>query len=319
MQAFRTSVQRKYFIDKKIRDKTYPTATSLAKDYEKEFSKKIDPRTIATDISELRQIFKAPIKYDFKKRGYFYSDESFYLNVLEGETSGIPIGNISKNTLCEKTVPEWQQELLISFMNEVLPSLKAKILPSSDFSHTNITVLPSFADSAVSTNIEKLFLKAIKNNDILDVEVHLNEKNTERFNFLPLHLICQGESRLFFGKEFQKNNLEEERFGLLNLGAVFSANMLYSTVETKEKKKAIAENLNKEDAVRLYDINKTDESFEPKGSFYAQTTGNDDIEIIMTQDDKKHIFVFSSYASVLKEEKNRRYQKVGEFILNSLD
>jgi hypothetical protein len=98
---FKPSIHRKCFIDKKIREKTYPTASSLARDYKKEFGKTVDPRTIAGDIADMRRALNAPIKYDSEKRGYVYSNPSYTLNLLKNEATSLTSGILEKSVLEE--------------------------------------------------------------------------------------------------------------------------------------------------------------------------------------------------------------------------
>jgi predicted DNA-binding transcriptional regulator YafY len=89
-QVFKPSTYRKWFIDKKLREKTYPTTASLARDYKKEFGKKINPRSIAADIAEMREELKAPIKYDAEKRGFFYTNPDYTLDFIKDELMTLP-------------------------------------------------------------------------------------------------------------------------------------------------------------------------------------------------------------------------------------
>ncbi|MEL3900875.1 MAG: HTH domain-containing protein [Treponema phagedenis] len=59
-------------IDELIRGKKYPTAKSLAKEFE------VSTRTIERDIEFLRDMYNAPISYDYSKRGYKYTSDSFF-------------------------------------------------------------------------------------------------------------------------------------------------------------------------------------------------------------------------------------------------
>lgn len=93
------SIHRKCFIDRKIRENSYPTAASLARDYQAEYGKKIDPRTIANDIAGMRRELSAPIHYDSEKRGYVYSDSSFSADIFPDETADISLGALGKSGL----------------------------------------------------------------------------------------------------------------------------------------------------------------------------------------------------------------------------
>ncbi len=315
MRAFKTSVQRKIFIDKKIRDKTYPSATSLAKDFEKENNKKIDPRTIASDISELRHKYKAPIKYDSKKRGYFYSTDDFFLNIFDGEADTYFNENIALPH--EMIIPDWQRMLLLSFMKEVLPECAEENDTKESLSNSSISVLPSVFKDSFDASIETSFINALKTKVALTLEVVLEKDSIEKYDFIPLHLICQGEYRLYFGKRLSGDSEKVETYCLLNLSLVKTAAIAYSSLKDLNKFKEIADDFSNIHDTRFYSVNK-EESEDGEiqiASYYAQTIGHNDVEIIMTESRKKSIYVFSCYPSLRDKEDILRYQKVGEFVL----
>jgi hypothetical protein len=92
MLPIKPSTHRKCFIDRKIRENSYPTAASLARDYRSEYGKKVDPRTIAKDIAEMRRELSAPIHYDSEKQGYVYTGSSFRAEIFSGDAADIPLG-----------------------------------------------------------------------------------------------------------------------------------------------------------------------------------------------------------------------------------
>lgn len=80
--AVRSALLRIAVIDEKLRARTWPNASTLARDLE------VTPRTIHRDLEFLRDQRKAPIAFDAKKNGYFYTEPSFrlpYFSISEGE------------------------------------------------------------------------------------------------------------------------------------------------------------------------------------------------------------------------------------------
>ncbi len=302
MQAFKASVQRKFFIDKKIRAKSYPTAASLSRDYEKECNRKIDPRTIATDIAELRQEYNAPIKYDAKHRGYVYSDEKYVFNALQGETETFPY---------EHSISDWEKNILNSFISETLPVFKEK--KEEDLTSEHVTVLPSITEKNAESNIEKIFLEALHTGTPLYLEMTTKTKETQKF--LPLHLICMGEDRLFFGKSLKG---WEPAFSLINISLVVKAIADSSQYTIQGNYSDFNSETASEDAyaeARVVDLSEKNKDVRP--TFYAQTTGNEDIEIIMSQNGKRHIFVFTYFPSNQGDGSIKEYFPAAEFVLNS--
>lgn len=75
----RPPIYRMQYIDKKMREDHYPNCSSMAKECE------VSTRSIRRDIDYMRDLLNAPIAYDSKKRGYYYTnpDWSFLLsNIL---------------------------------------------------------------------------------------------------------------------------------------------------------------------------------------------------------------------------------------------
>lgn len=67
------NIHRLTWLDKKIRNLSYPNRRTLAEKFE------ISIRQAQRDIDYLKNSLDAPIKYDGKKRGYYYEDESYIL------------------------------------------------------------------------------------------------------------------------------------------------------------------------------------------------------------------------------------------------
>ena len=63
-------------IDEQLRAKRFPSARSLAKEFD------VSKRTVERDIEFLRDRYEAPIEYDHSKCGYAYTQETFFLKSL---------------------------------------------------------------------------------------------------------------------------------------------------------------------------------------------------------------------------------------------
>jgi predicted DNA-binding transcriptional regulator YafY len=69
----KTALARLYFIDKEISSGAYPNTKSLARAYE------AGTATISRDIEFMRDRLGAPIEYDYRRRGYYYTERTFRL------------------------------------------------------------------------------------------------------------------------------------------------------------------------------------------------------------------------------------------------
>jgi len=82
MQKFKPQFKRLSFIDRKLKEKTYPNCTVLARAWE------VSAKTIQRDIDYLRDELDAPIEYDSLKHGYYYTEKNFSLpsmNISESD------------------------------------------------------------------------------------------------------------------------------------------------------------------------------------------------------------------------------------------
>ena len=73
MPKFKPQYRRLLFIDSKLRENVYPNSVSLAREWE------VSGRTISRDIDYLRDELRAPIEYDRKHNGYYYTEANYRL------------------------------------------------------------------------------------------------------------------------------------------------------------------------------------------------------------------------------------------------
>jgi predicted DNA-binding transcriptional regulator YafY len=69
----KTALPRIYFIDREIASGKYPNTRTLAENYE------TGTATISRDIEFMRDMLNAPIEYDYKRKGYYYTEKTFRL------------------------------------------------------------------------------------------------------------------------------------------------------------------------------------------------------------------------------------------------
>lgn len=73
MKQSRPPLVRMYALDERLRSNQYPNCTSLAAHFE------VHPKTIQRDVDYMRDVLRAPIEYDKKKRGFFYLKDWVFL------------------------------------------------------------------------------------------------------------------------------------------------------------------------------------------------------------------------------------------------
>jgi predicted DNA-binding transcriptional regulator YafY len=66
-------INRILMLDEAIHSGRYPSIKKMA------LRAEVTERTIERDIEYLRDMYQAPIEYDYGKRGYYYSEPNFFM------------------------------------------------------------------------------------------------------------------------------------------------------------------------------------------------------------------------------------------------
>lgn len=120
MKKFKPQHSRLLFIDKRIREKTYPNCASLAEEWE------VSAKTIQRDLDYMRSMLDAPMTYDAGKRGYYYTQECFHLPAIALNDSELFAIFIAEKVLGQyESTPIYPR--LKSFFAKVAESLPEKI------------------------------------------------------------------------------------------------------------------------------------------------------------------------------------------------
>ncbi|MFC1671322.1 helix-turn-helix transcriptional regulator [Spirochaetota bacterium] len=120
MQKFKTIQYRLLFIDNLLRKEKYPNCSTMAKEYE------VSPRTIQRDIDHMRDMLSAPIEYDKKKRGFYYTELNYQfpsmVDLKESEFFAICIA--------QKALEQYENTPIYEKLSDVFDKIRA-FLPES--------------------------------------------------------------------------------------------------------------------------------------------------------------------------------------------
>lgn len=181
-------------IEQSIRNGEYPNANKLNEKLRTNFSRS----TFGRYIEILKDEYDAPIAFDYRKNGYYYTDSTFTLNQVmlkEGEllslSTILPLLDQYKNTPMEKSFR--------SLMNKLIKMLPDSITVDSalvnDEVHFTSDPITSF-EEGVFENV----LKATKQHFTLKMEYKTSSnKDFEERLFDPYHLICHKGSWYVLG------------------------------------------------------------------------------------------------------------------------
>ena len=184
-------------IDKDIRNGDYPNANKLNKEHGWNLSRS----TFGRYINILRDDYGAPVEYDFQKNGYYYTDNTFFIQQVmlkEGElltlSTILPLLEQYKNTPLEKSYRDLMEKL-IQMLPETITVDSALINNEVHFISDPITTF----EKGVFENV----LKATKMHKTLLLE-YKTAQNTdyEERRFDPYHMICQKGSWYVLGYSY---------------------------------------------------------------------------------------------------------------------
>ena len=184
-------------IDKDIRNGDYPNANKLNKEHGWNLSRS----TFGRYINILRDDYGAPVEYDFQMNGYYYTDNTFFIQQVmlkEGElltlSTILPLLEQYKNTPLEKSYRDLMEKL-IQMLPETITVDSALINNEVHFISDPITTL----EKGVFENV----LKATKMHKTLLLE-YKTAQNTdyEERRFDPYHMICQKGSWYVLGYSY---------------------------------------------------------------------------------------------------------------------
>jgi hypothetical protein len=161
MTGLKPAVERRLFIDRKIREGSYPNTNTLAKDYGEMIGKSVHPRTIAEDISNMKELYGAPVHYDAEKRGYIYSDPSFVLDLLKDEPSGLKNAFLSRQEPDKKALDDYHKAMIDGKQHEDPLSGKVSVIKEGE-THGEVPPLTAQVRDALANSRElRLLYKKI--------------------------------------------------------------------------------------------------------------------------------------------------------------
>ncbi|AEF82936.1 helix-turn-helix transcriptional regulator [Leadbettera azotonutricia] len=191
---------RVFEIDAEIRSGKYSTVAQLAKKVE------VNPRTIQRDIEFLRVMYDAPIEYSTTHRGYYYTDDNFFIKsvmLTEGELFSLaifePMLDQYRNTPLEKNLKIIFEKIIRSLPNNV--SVDTGFLNS----HISfVTDQPSKIDvTTFNTIITALQTKKALSFDFL----RLNGDIDRNRMMDPYHAICHRGNWYILGFSHEKKEM----------------------------------------------------------------------------------------------------------------
>lgn len=192
MPKDKTQLLRLIFIDKKIREgmKTGKLAncSSIAAEYE------VSGKSILRDIDYLKNQRDAPIAYNPKQRGYFYTEENYALPAININESDLFAICIAEKALKQhENTPIYRK--LVSMFQKIEQSLPEKITISPSWIDTRLSVIQD-RHTEIDSEIWEIVAKGLHKNRAVEIRYQKpgTDKPAKKRTLLPYHVVnFQGE------------------------------------------------------------------------------------------------------------------------------
>jgi len=195
-------------IDEEIRSGSYPNTEKLAAKLE------VNSRTIARDIEFLKGRYDAPVAYDAKKHGYYYTDSTFFIKSVFLSEEDLYTVTLFDKFIKKKRYNEDDLAVKIrKIIDKLLMALPEEQTNSLPFSPKSKEI-PNFIfkpEMSIQVQHDLIIRMAISKKKVLEIEYWTadNKKYTKQ-EIEPLDLVFQGEHS--FVLAYKKGNHEKPLF-----------------------------------------------------------------------------------------------------------
>ena len=168
-----TKPLRLFKIEQAIQNLCYPSVEKLQKELE------VSRRTILRDIDELKIYYNAPIMYDRMRKGYYYSDNTYFVkNMLLTEsevfavTGILPLMERYNNTPLKNTITKVYETLAQMLPNQV--EVQSSFMNDVEFIADPIPVISEevFNDVFKATKLHKIMKFDYRSISATDYKLH---------------------------------------------------------------------------------------------------------------------------------------------------
>ncbi len=168
-----TKPLRLFKIEQAIQNLSYPSVERLQNELE------VSRRTILRDIEELKLYYNAPIEYDRMRKGYYYSDNTYFVKnmmLTESEvfavTGILPLMERYNNTPLKKTITKVYETLSQMLPNQV--EVQSSFMNDVEFIADPIPVISEEVFNAVfkATKLHKIMKFDYRSISATDYKLH---------------------------------------------------------------------------------------------------------------------------------------------------
>ena len=172
----KTAIPRLYFIDQQIAAGKYPNVPGLAKLYETSVS------SINRDIAYMRDMLNAPIKYDFFKKGFYYTEKTFRLSAAYATADDLLALDMAKNLM-----ELYRETPIHDAAKNLLKSISAPLQEMQNAQwYKDRVIIPKTIAVRIDPDIWHKLINSLQKNLVIKFQYHDTEvKNTDYQNKKP--------------------------------------------------------------------------------------------------------------------------------------
>jgi predicted DNA-binding transcriptional regulator YafY len=189
---------RVLMIDEAIRSGSFPSIEKLAKQAE------VTKRTIERDIEYLRDIYQAPLEYDYGRKGYYYSETNFFIKSVaftEGELFVIALFGRQMENYDNTPLGE----TLRGIFAKIIQSMPDKVTIDTSLFGSQVSFV-SDHQSPIDTEVFQQIFTALKTSQTIHFDYRPLQKTTYMERTAdPYHAICQRGNWYFIARCHDKN------------------------------------------------------------------------------------------------------------------
>lgn len=199
-------------IDEQLRAKRFPTARSLAKDFD------VSKRTVERDIEFLRDRYEAPIEYDHSKCGYAYTQETFFLKSLFLTDEELFSAAVFEKALQQyrNTPIEGRLKAVFAKLTELLPDDAISV--NTMWLGDSLTFIPEPSPEISPEIFDAVFSGVKARRAIRFLYRSLTQTEAAVRTCEPYHIVCQRGAWYVIGRCADKN--EERIFSFSRMSEI---------------------------------------------------------------------------------------------------
>ena len=199
MKRSKSQFSRLLELDRQIRAGEYPNCLTFAADWE------VSQKTVQRDIDFLRDALKAPLAYDKKRQGFFYTDKNWFMPALtlsEGELISLLMATRMFDQLKGSPMAN-HLDAIAAKIQGFLPG-EVTLKPDLIFDQFSVTLPPA---RPIREELWLPIIRALQTKRTLRIRYTAFDADKSReWNFNPFHLAnLQGEWYVF-GKAVEHDN-----------------------------------------------------------------------------------------------------------------